>query len=158
MERSELLEDRHYESGCNSGSPHRDAVGSLEKKLVGLWNSILPKPRHPSAQLPKLTGRTAFKKAKHTVSRWYTTVYIPWFVASYDTHNGKHWLNSNPPSHRGCTYFGSTLLLLPAQSVKPDVVIIVWMYPYTTVRNQKFHRFTFEIFISLFAQKAFDSH
>ena len=29
------------------------------------------------------------------------TVYIPWFVASYDTHKGKCWLNSNPPNHRG---------------------------------------------------------
>ena len=44
---------------------------------------------------------TACKNTKHTVSRWYSTVYIPWLVASYDTHNGKRWLNSNPPIHRG---------------------------------------------------------
>ena len=28
-------------------------------------------------------------------------VYITCLVASYDTHKGKRWLNSNPPNHRG---------------------------------------------------------
>ena len=32
MERSELREDRAYNCGCNSGSPLRDAVGSLRKR------------------------------------------------------------------------------------------------------------------------------
>ena len=35
------------------------------------------------------------------IIRWYRTVYIPWLVASYKTHKGKRWLNSNPPNHRG---------------------------------------------------------
>ena len=34
----------------NSGSPLRDAVGSLEKELIHLWNSILSEPGQPSAQ------------------------------------------------------------------------------------------------------------
>ena len=29
------------------------------------------------------------------------TFEIPRLVASHDTHKGKPWLNSNPPSHRG---------------------------------------------------------
>ena len=33
------------------------------------------------------------------MSRWNRTVYIPWLVSSYDTHNGKRWLNSNLPRH-----------------------------------------------------------
>ena len=76
-----------------------------EKELIRLWNSILPGPGQPSDQLYKLICLTACKKTKHAVSRWYRTVYIPWIVASYDTHKGKRWLNSNPPSHRGhnCT-------------------------------------------------------
>ena len=37
----------------------------------------------------------------HATSLWYRTVYITWLVASYDTHKGKRWLNSNPPNHRG---------------------------------------------------------
>ena len=43
----------------------------------------------------------ACKKAMHAISPCYRTVYIPWLVASYDTHKGKHWLNSDPPIHRG---------------------------------------------------------
>ena len=86
-----------YDCGCNSWSPLRDAVGSFKKKLIRIWNSILPEPGQPSAQLSKLIRLTTCKKTKHTVSRWYRTVYIPWFVASYDTHKGKRWLNSKPP-------------------------------------------------------------
>ena len=73
----------------------------LKKKIIRLSNSILPEPGQPSAQLSKLIRLTACKKTKHTVSRWYRTVYIRWLVASYDTHKGKRWLNSDPPSHRG---------------------------------------------------------
>ena len=69
----------------------------FEKELIRLWNSILPEPGQPSTQLSKLIRLTACKKTKHTVSRWYRTVYIPWLVASYDTHKSKRWLNSNPP-------------------------------------------------------------
>ena len=70
-------------------------------ELIRLWNSLLPEPGQPSAQLSKLIRITACKKAMHAISRWYRTVYIPWLVASYDTHKGKCWLNSNPPNHRG---------------------------------------------------------
>ena len=69
----------------------------LKKQFIRLWNSILPEPGQPSAQLSKLIRLTACKKTKHAVSRWYRTVYIPLLVASYDTHMGKRWLNSNPP-------------------------------------------------------------
>ena len=50
----------------------------LRKELICLWNSILPEPGQPSAQLSKLIHLTACKKTKHTVSQWYRTVYIPW--------------------------------------------------------------------------------
>ena len=96
MERSELWEDRAYDCGCNTGSPLRDAVVSLKKELIHLWNSLLPEPEQPSAQLPKLIHLTACKKTMHAISRWYRTFYIPWLVASYDTHSGKRWLNSDP--------------------------------------------------------------
>ena len=43
----------------------------LRKGLIRLWNSILPEPGEPSAQLFKLIRFTACKKTKHTVSRWY---------------------------------------------------------------------------------------
>ena len=72
----------------------------IKIELICLWNSILPEPGQPSVQLSKLIHLTACKKAKHAISRWYRTVYIPWLVTSYDTHKGKHWLNSNPPNHR----------------------------------------------------------
>ena len=75
----------------------------LRKELIRLWNSILPEPGQPSAQLSKLIRLTACKETKHTVSRWYRTVYIPRLVASYDTHKGKRWLNSNPPKPQGTT-------------------------------------------------------
>ena len=73
----------------------------LKIELIRLWSSILPEPGQPSAQLSKLMHLTACKKAMHATSWWYRTVYIPWLVASYDTHKGKRWLNSNPPNHRG---------------------------------------------------------
>ena len=73
----------------------------LKIELIRLWNSLLPEPGQPSAQLSKLIRLTACKKAMHAISRWYRTVYIPWLVASHDTHKGKRWLNSNPPNHRG---------------------------------------------------------
>ena len=76
----------------------------LRIELIHLWNSILPEPGQPSAQLSKLIRLTACTKAMHATGRWYRTVYIPWLVASYDTHKGKRWLNSNPPNHRG-NYF-----------------------------------------------------
>ena len=102
-ERSELREDRAYDSGCNSWSPLRDAVGSLKQELIRLWNSVLPEPGQPSAQLSKLIRLTACKKkTKHTISQWYRTVYISWLVfASYDTHKGKRWRNSEPRKPQG---------------------------------------------------------
>ena len=71
----------------------------LKIELIRLWNSILPEPGQPSAQLSKLIRFSACKKVMHVISRWYRTVYIPWLVASYDTHKGKRWLISNPPNH-----------------------------------------------------------
>ena len=37
------------------------------KEFICLWNSILPEPGQPSAQLSKLIRLTACKKTKHTV-------------------------------------------------------------------------------------------
>ena len=67
-----------------------------KKKLIRLWNSILPEPGQPSAQLSKLIRPTECRKTQHSMSRWHRTVHIPWLVDSYDTHKGKRWLNSNP--------------------------------------------------------------
>ena len=77
----------------------------LKIELIRLWNSIVPEPGQSSAQLSKLIRLTACKKAMHAISRWYITVYIPWVVASYDTHKSKRWLNSNPPNHMGRSMF-----------------------------------------------------
>ena len=60
-------------SGKRSGSD------SLKKELIRLWNSILPEPGQPSAQLSELIRLTARKKAIHAISRWYRTVYIIFF-------------------------------------------------------------------------------
>ena len=76
----------------------------LKIELIRLWNSILPEPGQPSAQLSKLMCLTACKKAMHAISLWYRTVYINWLVASYDTNKGERWLNSNPLNHRGQQY------------------------------------------------------
>ena len=70
-------------------------------ELVGIWNSILPEPGQPSAQQSKLIRLTACNKAMHAISRWFMAVYIPWLVSSYNTHKGKHLLNSDPPNDRG---------------------------------------------------------
>ena len=77
----------------------------LKIELIRLWSSILPEPGQPIAQLYKLIRLTACKNAMHATSRWYRTVYIPWLVASYDTHKGKRWLNSEPQNHRGVQHF-----------------------------------------------------
>ena len=74
---------------------------ALKIQHIRLLSSILPEPGQPSAQLSKLIRLTAGKKAMHATRRWYRTVYIPWLVASYDTHKGKRWLNSSPPNHGG---------------------------------------------------------
>ena len=58
----------------------------LKIELICLWNSILPEPGQPIAQLSKLRCLTACKETRHAVCRWYRTVHIPWLVASYDTH------------------------------------------------------------------------
>ena len=73
----------------------------LKIELIRLWNTILPEPGQPSAQLSQLIHLTACTNSMHAISRWYRTVYIPWLVASYDTDKGKRWLNCNPPNHRG---------------------------------------------------------
>ena len=88
-------EDRADDCGCNSRSPVRDAVGS-KKELIPLRNSILPEPGQPRAQLSKLMHLKAWKKTKHTISRWYRAVYIPCLVTYYDMLKTKRWLNSNP--------------------------------------------------------------
>ena len=84
----------------------------LKIELIRLWNSILPEPGQPSAQLSKLIRLTACKKAMHAISRWYRTVYIPWLVAFYDTHKGKRWRNSNPPNHRAEIFLSASYLSL----------------------------------------------
>ena len=95
VQKGELREDRPYDYGCNSGSSLRDAVGSLKKELIRLWNSVL------CAELSKLIRLTACKKTKHTISRWYRTVYIPWLVAVSNTWCGDStifgggWMNYN---------------------------------------------------------------
>ena len=73
----------------------------LNMELIHLWNSILPEPGQPSAQLSKFIRFTACKQAMHATSLWYKTVHIPWLVDSYDTQKGKRWVNSNPPNQRG---------------------------------------------------------
>ena len=91
-------------NGICSGNQRHPSQGCrwfFKKKLIRLWNSILPEPGQPSAQLFKLIRLTACKKTKHTVSRWYRTVYIWWLVASYDTYKGKRWLNYVNPKPQG---------------------------------------------------------
>ena len=56
--------------------------------LIRLWNSILPEPGQPSAQLSKLICLTECRKTQHSMSRWHRTVHIPWLDDSYDTHKG----------------------------------------------------------------------
>ena len=75
-----------------------------EKELIRLWNSILPEPGQPSAKLSKLIRLTACKKTKHAISWSYRSVDIPWWVAFYDTHKGKRWLNCDHPNYRDKTY------------------------------------------------------
>ena len=78
-----------------------DAVSSLRKRTHLPLAHYITRTRTTRAQLSKLIHLTACKKTKHSVSRWYRTVYIPWLVASYDTHKGKRWLNSNLPKPQG---------------------------------------------------------
>ena len=68
-EKVELRVDRAYDCGCNSGSPLGDVVGSLKIDPIPLWNSILPEPGQPSAQLSGPIRLTACKKALHAISR-----------------------------------------------------------------------------------------
>ena len=84
----------------------------LNIELICLWSSILPEPGQPSAQLSKLIHLTACKKAMHATSRWYRTVYIPWLVASYDTHKGKRWLNSPQTTGAVVAYYSHRLTAL----------------------------------------------
>ena len=39
-------------------------------KLIRLWNSILPEPGQPSAQLSKLIRPNEYRKTQHSMSRW----------------------------------------------------------------------------------------
>ena len=83
------------------GAALKEAVGSLRKRTHPPLEQYTTWTRTTTAKLSKLIRLTACKKTKHTVSRLYRTVYIPWLSASYDTHKGKRWLNSNPTRHRG---------------------------------------------------------
>ena len=81
----------------------RGFSGRGKKELIRLWNSILPEPGQPIAELSKLIHLTACKKTKHTVSLLYRTIYIRWLVASYGTARTRTnvgWILI-PPSHRG---------------------------------------------------------
>ena len=73
----------------------------LYKSFCRISNKPTPEPGQPGAQLSELIRLTSCKKAMRAICRWYRTVYISWLVSSYDTHKGKHWLNSDPPNHRG---------------------------------------------------------
>ena len=97
-ESSELRENRAYDYGCNSASSLRDVVGSSQKKNnssafgtvyddLNLHNSVHNCPNLYSSLHTRVCN---------TVSRWYRTVHVPWLVASYDMHKGKHWMNSKP--------------------------------------------------------------
>ena len=48
-----------------------------KKELIRLWNSILPEPGQPSAQLSKLIRPIECRKTQHSMSRWHRTVHIP---------------------------------------------------------------------------------
>ena len=49
----------------------------LKKELIRPWNSILPEPGLPSAQLSKLIRPTECRKTQHSKSLWHRTVHIP---------------------------------------------------------------------------------
>ena len=106
--RTEGREVRYGKIGLTTVAVTQDLLSGmplvLKIELIRLWNSILPEPGQPSAQLSKLICFTACKKVMHAISRWYRTVYIPRLVGSYDMHNCKRWLNSNPPNHRGISF------------------------------------------------------
>ena len=99
----------------------------LKIELIRLWNSILPEPQQPSAQLSKLIRLTACKKTKHTVSRWCRTVYIPRLVPSYDTHKGKRWLNSKPPKPQGENLVVERLQIwYISNNTDNEVILLIW--------------------------------
>ena len=75
------------------------AVISMAQTLYS-WPYYIIKISHQevkcSTMWTKLILLTACKKSHKTMSQWYRTVHIPWFVTFYDTLKGKCWLNSNP--------------------------------------------------------------
>ena len=87
--------------GCNSGSPLGDAIGSVKKELIRLWNSILPDPGQPSAQLSKLIRLTACKRPSIQQGGGLLQFISLLLVVSYETHKGKRWLNSDPHATGG---------------------------------------------------------
>ena len=103
--KEEYAKPRTWGRGVSYGLTEWEETGltavavTHKKELIRLWHSISPEPGQSSAQLSKLIRLTACKKTKHTVSRWYWTVYIRWLVAAYDTCKGKRWLNSDRPSY-----------------------------------------------------------
>ena len=97
--RSELREDRAYDCGCNSWSPLRDAVGSFKKITHPPLEQYITWTR--TTQCPTVQTHTPHCMQEDTVRQWFRTVYIPWLVASYDTHKGKRWLNSKPTKPQG---------------------------------------------------------
>ena len=99
--RTEGREVSYRKIGLTTVAVTHDLLSGIQLVLKIELSAILPEPGQPSAQLSKLIRFSACKKAMHVISRWYRTVYIPWLVASYDTHNCKHWLNSNPPDYSG---------------------------------------------------------
>ena len=76
---------------------------------------MLPEPGQPSAQLSKLIRLMAFKQAKHTISLWYRTVFIPWLVDSYK-----------------CTKANIGWILIPKpQGPKPQGITCGWTFGWT---------------------------
>ena len=64
---AELLEDRAYNYGCNSGTPLRDAVGSLKKKNSSTYGTVYylnqdnPMPNYPNSYAPPNAGRPSIQ-------------------------------------------------------------------------------------------------
>ena len=70
----------------------------LRKELISLWNFGTLYYLNQDNPVPNCSNSYASLNA---ISRWYRIVYIHWLVASYDTHKNKHWLNSDPSTHKG---------------------------------------------------------
>ena len=87
----------------------------IKIELIRLWNSLLPEPGQPSAQLSRLIRLTACKKAMHAISRWYRTVYIPVYINVQEQGtkflSGKRLENIDAGRHYDCIFFSDMLAI-----------------------------------------------